>query len=270
MSKLPKTKSIILEEDGECLRIWFNSPENRNALSMEVIEDLAATINAINNDPSIRTIILRGKGDIFCAGADIKGFRSNYQSGKMNAREVSDQNQKMAHILYNFNNISQTTIVLIEGAAIAGGMGFACIGDITVSTSDAQFSLTETSIGIPPAQIASFVVQRIGLSKARQLMLSGSRFLGEEAYRMGLVHILVDKSEDLEEKALEIRKKIRRCAPGANAATKEILFATQLLKREELMSFAGDKFADCMLGEEGQEGIASFIEKRKPYWADQG
>ncbi|MEE2667573.1 MAG: enoyl-CoA hydratase/isomerase family protein, partial [Pseudomonadota bacterium] len=69
---------------------------------------------------------------------------------------------------------------------------------------------------------------------------------------------------------LEIRKKIRRCAPGANAATKEILFATQLLKREELMSFAGDKFADCMLGEEGQEGIASFIEKRRPYWADQG
>jgi len=270
MSNLPKTKSIILEKDSECLRIWFNSPENRNALSGEVMEDLEATIKAVNNDLSIRTIILRGKGPIFCAGADIKGFRSNFQSGDSNIEEISHENQRMGHILDSFNQISQTIIVLIEGAAIAGGMGFACIGDVTVSTSDAQFSLTETSIGIPPAQIARFVVQRIGFSKARQLMLTGSRFKGAEAFEMGLVHILVDKEEELEKKALELRKNIRRCAPGANAATKSILFATQHSKREDLIGFAGDKFAECMLGDEGQEGIASFIEKRKPNWADEG
>ena len=115
MSNLPKTKSIILEKDSECLRIWFNSPENRNALSGEVMEDLEATIKAVNNDLSIRTIILRGKGPIFCAGADIKGFRSNFQSGDSNIEEISHENQRMGHILDSFNQISQTIIVLIEG-----------------------------------------------------------------------------------------------------------------------------------------------------------
>ncbi|MEC7831356.1 MAG: enoyl-CoA hydratase-related protein [Pseudomonadota bacterium] len=269
MTNLPKTKSVVLEKDEECLRIWFNTPENRNALSEEVIEDLEKTVEAVNNDLSIRTIILRGKGGVFCAGADLKGFRSNFQSGNKDIKEISLQNQKMGRLLDNLNQISQTIIVLIEGAAIAGGMGFACIGDITVSTSDAQFSLTETSIGIPPAQIAPFVVQRIGFSKARQLMLTGSRFKGVEAFEMGLVHVLVDEEGELEKKAIEIRKSIRRCAPGANSATKAILFATQYAKREDLIGFAGDKFAECMLSDEAQEGVASFIEKRKPNWADE-
>ena len=95
MTNLPKTKSVVLEKDEECLRIWFNTPENRNALSEEVIEDLEKTVEAVNNDLSIRTIILRGKGGVFCAGADLKGFRSNFQSGNKDIKEISLQNQKM-------------------------------------------------------------------------------------------------------------------------------------------------------------------------------
>ena len=170
--------------------------------------------------------------------------------------------------MIKLNEQPQAVIVLVEGAAIGGGLGLACVGDVTIVTRDARFRLSETSLGIPPAQIAPFVTERVGLTQARRLMLTGARFEGAEAVQYGIGHILAEDSADMEAKCAEVLAQIAMCAPGANATTKRIVFETTRLPRAQALDFAALGFADCMLSAEGREGVSAFIEKRKPNWAN--
>ena len=133
-------------------------------------------------------------------------------------------------------------------------------------TADAKFRLSETSLGIPPAQIAPFVTERVGLTQARRLMLTGARFNGEEAARIGIAHGVAANAEDLDAQCRAILKQINACAPGANAVTKSIMFETLRRPRAEALDFASHGFAQCMLSDEGLEGVAAFVEKRKASW----
>ena len=190
MTTLPDTQALVLEPQGSVLTIWLNRPEARNALSAEMVDELGAVLDATRDDRSLRTIILRGKGGFFCAGGDIKGFKSDLQGGAPDRDEVARGNRSFGDLMIKLNEQPQTVIILVEGAAIGGGLGLACVGDITIVTRDARFRLSETSLGIPPAQIAPFVTERVGLTQARRLMLTGARFQGEEAVHYGIGHIL--------------------------------------------------------------------------------
>lgn len=268
MTTLPDTQALVLEPRGSVLTIWLNRPEARNALSAEMVDELGAVLDATRDDRSLRTIILRGKGGFFCAGADIKGFKSDLQGGAPDRDEVARGNRSFGDLMIKLNEQPQTVIILVEGAAIGGGLGLACVGDITIVTRDARFRLSETSLGIPPAQIAPFVTERVGLTQARRLMLTGARFQGEEAVHYGIGHILAGDAADLEAKCQEVLEQIALCAPGANAVTKGIVFETMRRPRAEALDFASRGFAECMLSEEGREGVAAFVEKRKPRWAN--
>jgi isohexenylglutaconyl-CoA hydratase len=166
------------------------------------------------------------------------------------------------------NEMPQVVVMLVEGAAIAGGLGMVCTGDVVVVTRDAKFAMTETTLGIPPAQIAPFVAARLGLPVARRLMLTAARFDGAEAGRLGLADYVVDDAAGLDRIAADIKAQVMRCAPGANAVTKEVVLATRHLDRSDMLDLAAKGFAGCMLSAEGREGIASFLEKRKPSWAE--
>ena len=268
MTSLPTTTALILEPRGSVLTIWFNRPEARNALSAAMVEELEAVLDATRDDRGLRTIILRGKGGFFCAGGDIKGFRSGLQDSGPSRDEVARENRSFGSLMIKLNEQPQAVIVLVEGAAIGGGLGLACVGDVTIVTRDARFRLSETSLGIPPAQIASFVTERVGLTQARRLMLTGARFEGAEAVQYGIGHILAEDSADMEAKCAEVLAQIAMCAPGANATTKRIVFETTRLPRAQALDFASLGFADCMLSAEGREGVSAFIEKRKPNWAN--
>jgi len=266
MTSLPETRSLILERTGSVLRIWFNRPDARNALTAEVTEELSAVLDAVRDDRTLRTIILRGKGGVFCAGGDIKGFKSGMQGGADPA-EVARGNRSFGDLMIKLNEQPQVTVLLVEGGAIGGGLGLACIGDVTIVTKDTRFQLSETSLGIPPAQIAPFVTERVGLTQARRLMLTGARFKGEEAVRLGIGHFLAEDAADLERLCDEVLGQIANCAPGANAVTKAIIFETTRKPRSEALDFASQGFARCMLSDEGREGVSAFIEKRKPSWS---
>jgi isohexenylglutaconyl-CoA hydratase len=233
MSNLPKTENILLEEDDGWLTIWFNRPDNRNALSKELTTELKATLKAVRDDRSIRGITLRGKGGIFCAGGDLKGFKSNYQGGTQTEADVAAASREGGLMFDLINEMPQVVVILVEGAAMAGGLGMVCTADAVAVTKDAKFSMTETTLGIPPAQIAPFVAQRLGLRTARRLMVTAARFDGEEAGRLG----------------------------------QGIVLATRHLDRDAMLDFAAAGFAECMLSDEGREGVASFLEKRKPVWS---
>ncbi|MFT5483732.1 MAG: isohexenylglutaconyl-CoA hydratase [Halieaceae bacterium] len=269
MTDLPETTDLIVERSGSVLRIWLNRPEAKNALTAEMTGELMAVLDAVRDDRSVRTIVLRGKGGVFCAGGDIKGFKSGLQGETISAAEIARGNRSFGDVLIAINEQPQVVIVLVEGAAIGGGLGLTCVGDITIVERGAKFRLSETSLGIPPAQIAPFVTERVGLTQARRLMLTGARFKGEDAVKFGIGHILAEDAADLEAKCEQVLDQISACAPGANAVTKNIIFETTRRPRSEALDFASEGFAACMTSEEGREGVAAFIEKRKPRWASE-
>ena len=269
MSELPDTTTLLLERDQSVLRIWFNRPEARNALSEQTIDELEQVLEAVREDRSVRSIVLRGKGGFFCAGGDLKGFKAGPQGGEPDPDEVARGNRGFGDLLISLNEQPQVVIMLIEGAAIGGGLGLACVGDVTITTPDARFRLSETSLGIPPAQIAPFVTERVGLTQARRLMLTGARFKGDEAQQYGIAHLVAADSEALEAQCNDVLDQVAQCAPGANATTKSIVFEATRRPRAEALDFAARGFASCLLSEEGKEGVTAFVEKRPAAWTEQ-
>ena len=268
MNESTQSAELVLDRTEDWLTVWLNRPDSRNALSGDMIGQLHDALVACRDDLSVRGITLRGKGGFFCAGGDIKGFRDVFQGQLQDEAEIAEANRRAGELFELIDRMPQVVVMLVEGAAIAGGLGMLCAADIVVVTRATQFALTETMLGIPPAQIAPFVVRRIGIAAARSIMLTAARFDGERAKELGLANQVVEDAADLDVVEQKIRRQVRQCAPGANAVTKEILLATGKLESDALRRFAGERFAACMLGDEGREGVAAFMEKRKPEWAE--
>lgn len=269
MTTLPETTKIVNEIKDGWLTIWFDSPENRNAMSEQFTTDFMATLNAVKDDRSIRGITLRGKHGIFCAGGDLKQFGANQSSDADSQEATYKMNHGAGDMFDLVMGMPQVVVAFVEGAAIAGGLGLMCCADIICVTEDAKFSLTETMIGIPPAQIAPIIVGRVGLPRARQLMLTGARFTGADTDKWGLSDYIVQDPDGFAEVEAGLIKGVKKCAPGAIGLTKQILMATPHLDRAGQKDFAAKMFTKGLLSDEGREGIASFIEKRKPSWADE-
>ncbi|MEO1252781.1 MAG: enoyl-CoA hydratase-related protein [Pseudomonadota bacterium] len=266
MVTLPDTKNTVLSLSGGWLTIALNTPENRNALSEDTVRELLQTFSAIKEDRTVRGVTLRGEGGVFCAGGDLKAFALSL-SGGIPREDVAAMNLAGAKLFRTVAQAPQTVIALVEGAAVAGGLGLMCCADIAVATRSAKFALTETQLGITPAQIAPYVVERIGRVAAKRLMLTAARFDGANAVALGLVDRIVDDAAGLDAEESEIRRAVLNCAPGANAATKALVMKTQNLSGEAFADHAAGVFADCLLSDEGREGVAAFAMKRKPYWA---
>lgn len=265
MKPWPSPTTLKLDHRPGWLTIWLHRPDVRNALSAQMVEELMATLEQAAQDATLRGVTIRGHGGVFCAGGDIKDFKATMQ-GQQDAAAVRASSLRAGELFERINTLPQAVLMLVEGPAMAGGMGMVCAGDIVAVSADASFALTEVTLGIPPAQIAPFVVNRLGLRTARRLMLTAARFDAEEALRLGLADHLAADAAGLDAFEAEVRRAVNRCAPGANATTKDILQASQRLSGEAMREYAADGFARCMLGEEGREGVAAFLEKRKPAW----
>ncbi|MCB1838069.1 MAG: enoyl-CoA hydratase/isomerase family protein, partial [Alcanivoracaceae bacterium] len=176
---LPETEFLLLQQDGPFLHVTLNRPEVRNALSTGMAQELMRVFAAVRDDESIRALILRGAGGHFCAGGDIKdmaGARAALASGDQDA--MFRFNRAFGEMITVCNELPQTVVAVIEGASLGGGFGLACVSDIAIAHADATFGLPETGLGVIPAQIAPFVVKRIGLTQTRRLALTGIRFKG--------------------------------------------------------------------------------------------
>ncbi|MCC5812958.1 MAG: enoyl-CoA hydratase/isomerase family protein [Ectothiorhodospiraceae bacterium] len=269
MKEFPKCSSLLLKQIGPHLHITLNRPDTRNALSEEMVQELLLVLEHIEGDRGVRSIILRGAGGTFCAGGDIKRFKANVDSqppptGKPDP--VATRNQRFGEFLSRVNQLPQVVVSVVEGAAYGGGLGLICVSDVTLCLDDCRFALSETSLGVPPAQIAPFVVQRIGLTEARRLALTGARFSGTEAGPLGLINFVCADVDSLEQRLEQVLHDVGRCAPGAVAATKQILLGSSNQPGSEVLAQAARAFATALRGPEGHEGVAAFIEKRRPAW----
>ena len=262
--------SLELEQQGSILTVWLNRPESRNAMSLNMVKAIQHVFKTIENDVSIRAVILRGKGGHFCAGGDIKDMaqlRGEVLSVDSNQPYV-DFNRQFGHMIEQVDQAPQTVVAVLEGAVLGGGFGLACVSDIAISRADAKFGLPETGLGVIPAQIAPFVVKRIGLTQARRLALLGTRFEGDTALKLGVVHEVVENDDALNSLLEETIQQIKRAAPHASRVTKALLHRTLNEPLHELLDDAAQQFANAVGGEEGVEGTMAFIQKRLPNWSN--
>ena len=163
---------------------------------------------------------------------------------------------------------AQAAELIHDGDTVAlSGFGLACVSDLAIATPDCQFGLPETGLGILPAQIAPFVVERIGMTQARKLALTGARFKGADALTLGLVHEVAETAQ-LSARLHVYLEQIKRCAPNANRATKQLLMKVGKLPMTQVLDEAAADFSRAVTGDEGMEGTMAFMQKRAPKWAE--
>jgi isohexenylglutaconyl-CoA hydratase len=267
---LPTCTHVRAElDDRGVLHLVLNRPEVRNAMSLQMVTELEAVFAAIRDRRDVRAVVLRGAGGHFCAGGDVKdmaGARARpAKDGEPDALEST--NRRFGDLVLAVDRAPQAVVVVLEGAVLGGGMGLACVADVAIARVDARFGLPETGLGIPPAQIAPFLVRRLGLSQARRLAVTGGRFDGRDAAAMGLVHAVAEDEDGVEAELQAVLARILRCAPGAIATTKHLMLQVGVADLESLLDEGARRFAEAARGPEGIEGMTAFIAKRDPNWA---
>ena len=244
--------------------IWLNRPEVHNAMNAEMIGEIVDVFMKVDKMEDVRYVLLRGRGKSFCAGADLNymkgiaqfGFDENYQDGL-----------KLAKCFNTIYTCKKPTIAVVHGAAIGGANGLLAACDMVYCMDDTKFAFSEVKLGIAPATISPYVCKRIGEYGARDLMITGRRFLGKEAESFGLVNKSFETEEALEEQLAFTAKMLMSSGPAAMGATKELIY--NLFNKydfEDSIDYTAKLIAELRASEEGQEGMASFLEKRKPKW----
>ena len=261
-------ETIRIEKDGSWVTIWLNRPESKNALSETMTSELLEVLEAIASYKLLRGLALRGVNKCFCAGADLKDFKRNFISNTTPRKQIVKMSVQLGQLFKRIYTMPQLVVALVEGPAFAGGFGLACCSDFVLGTRNTKFSLSETKIGLTPAQIAPYIIERIGKRLTKTLMLSGTPFNGSQAYNYGVIDQLADDESELETQFSELKLKLAACAPEATAITKEIIISHNQMESPETINSLANRFADCMTSPEAKEGLQAFIEKRKPNWTE--
>jgi methylglutaconyl-CoA hydratase len=263
MTQMEPISPIQVSHDGPTLRIVLNRPDVRNAFDEQVIDALSATAASAAADPSVRVVVLSGAGKAFCAGADL-GWMA--KAVAYNQVENLADAEDFALMLERLDTLPVPVIGRVHGAALGGGVGLAAICDIVVAAEDTTFGLTEVKLGILPAVISPYVLRKIGVSAARELFLSGTRFNAARARDLGLVHEILPEAQL--DAAVERRiADFLTSGPEAVAAAKALIRDVAGESPKDVIGLTTSRIAAHRVSPEGQEGIRAFLQKRKPDWA---
>ncbi len=266
---LPECHELLLSEANGILSVTLNRPHKRNAMNERLVSELISVFAGIEDDRTVRAVTLRGAGGNFCAGGDISGMHDQTASDKAAAdKAMWEFNRSFGRMVTKINAAPQVVIAMLEGAVLGGGLGLACISDVAIADRNAKMGMPETGLGIIPAQIAPFVVARIGITAARRLALLGDWMDGDEARALGIAHYVTEGAGAMEAELASVLKRLVKTAPGANALTKKLLLSVGSVEHEALLDQAADWFAEALGSDEGVEGTKAFIEKRKPRWTE--
>jgi isohexenylglutaconyl-CoA hydratase len=260
--------TLLLRREGGVLHVTLNRPDVRNAMSLAMVLELRETLAAAEGDGHTRVLVLRGAGGHFSAGADLRDMASARQQLAADEQAVVKVNAAFGDLCVAFAGTGLATVAVLEGTVMGGGLGLACVVDVALAGTSAVFRLPETSLGIVPAQIAPFLVERLGFAEAKRLAVTGGKLDAEAALRLRLVHA-VHAAGALDHALAAVLSDILQCAPGAVAATKALMAQARFHAPAALVQHAAEVFSAAALGAEGSEGTAAFLEKRKARWVPQ-
>lgn len=244
--------------------VRLNRPDKRNALSGEMVNVLDAELNALRNDPKVRAVFFRGNGAAFCAGADLAEIQKLQAASVQQNRDDSHRLRDFFVKLYTF---PKPTAAIVHGPALAGGCGLATCCDFIVADANATFGYPEVRIGFIPAIVMVLLTHQIGERAARDLCLTGRTITAEEGLRLGLVQRLVEP-EVLDDAALALARELRKNSPQAMATVKHAFWRLHGMSTEDALVAASDLNAISRATDDCREGIAAFLDKRRPGWAE--
>ncbi|SPF80559.1 crotonase/enoyl-CoA hydratase family protein [Pseudoprimorskyibacter insulae] len=242
--------------------LWLARPDKHNALSSQMMEELEAEAQALAADQDVRVVVLAADGPTFCAGGDLAWMRAQME---MDADTRRFESGKIARALGALAALPQPLIGRIHANAFGGGVGLACVCDVTVAAQGIRMGLTEVRLGLIPANIGPYVVARMGLTRARRVFMSGRLFDADEALSLDILSKVVPP-EDLDATIEAEVAPYLACAPGAVADAKRLLAALGGDVTQSAVELAMDALADRWQTEEAAEGISAFFDKRKPQW----
>jgi methylglutaconyl-CoA hydratase len=261
---------LLIEQDDGVARVTLNRPDVHNAFNDVLIGTLTETFRALSSDDSVRVIVLAGAGRSFCAGADLNWMRSMAGYDEETNRQDS---LRLAALFATIDQCPKPVIGRVQGAAVGGGVGLVAVCDIVIVGPRARFALSEVRLGLAPAVIAPYVVRKIGTTRARELFLTGARIDPMEAKQYGLAHRIVGREDDLDSSVRYVCRDLLKGGPKALAACKQLAREADLWlatgTRETTAEKTASIIAGLRVGDEGQEGMASFFEKRSPSWIEE-
>jgi methylglutaconyl-CoA hydratase len=255
--------SILVEKSDGVARVTLNRPEVRNAFDDVLIARLTEVFAELDADRATRVVVLAGNGPAFCAGADLNWMKR--MAGYSHEENVRDA-AALAGMLATLDRLPKPTIARVHGPAFAGGTGLVAACDIAIGTPQAKFCFSEAKLGLSPATISPYVMRAIGERAAQRYFLSAEVFGAEEAYRIGLLSGLVGEAE-LDQAIQQLASHLLAGSPAAHARIKDLIRTVAGRPIDAaLKDDTARRIAEIRASPEGKEGIASFLEKRKPSW----
>jgi methylglutaconyl-CoA hydratase len=259
-----KYNTIEIQRQNDITTITLNRPEVHNSMNEKLMKELISCFKKYNNDKDTRVIILTGKGKSFSAGADLNWMKSMANYSKEENIKDSGLLSDLFEIIYKS---PKPIIGRINGHAFGGGIGLIAVCDITIAPPDIKFAFSEVKLGIIPSVISTYIVKRIGTSNMRRLFITGERFNSQYAKQIGLIDYIVPE-EEIDNEIQKNIKKIKTSGPKAINEIKKLVEKYQKLDIEKYKEHTVKKISELRISEEGQEGIKSFLEKRKSKWGD--
>ncbi|PHV09204.1 enoyl-CoA hydratase [Janthinobacterium sp. BJB412] len=248
---------------GALATVTLDRPDVRNAFNETTIAELARAFTELGRYATVHAIVLAAHGPAFCAGADLNWMKK--MAGYTHAENQADA-LHLAQMLRTIYLCPKPVVAKVQGDCYAGGMGLVAACDIVVAAEEVNFCLSEVKLGLIPATISPYVIKAMGENAARRYFLTAERFSAQEGHRIGLVHELV-KADALDAKVAEIVKALCHNSPHAVQLAKVLVrdMAGQAVS-DALLLDSAERIAHIRASEEGREGVASFLEKRKPDW----
>ncbi|HSQ71336.1 MAG TPA: enoyl-CoA hydratase-related protein [Rubrivivax sp.] len=258
-------ETLLLKRDGAVLHVTLSRPETRNAMSLAMVLELREALAAAEADGATRVIVLRGAGGHFCAGADLRDMAGARMKLSEDPEALVKVNAAFGDLCVAYASTGLATVAVLEGTVMGGGLGLACVVDVALAGTSAVCRLPETSLGVVPAQIAPFLVERLGYAEAKRLAVTGGRLDAQAALTLRLVHA-VHPAGALDHALADLLAEILQNAPGAVAATKALMARARFHTPASMVRHAAELFSQAAQGPEGIEGTTAFLEKRKANW----
>ena len=257
-----KYELIDVLKDNDIATVMLNRAEVHNAMNERLIKEITTCFKELANDEKTKVIVLTGKGESFCAGADLNWMKSMVMYSKEENIRDGGLLLDMYETIYS---CPKPVIGKINGHAFGGGVGLIAVCDINIATTGSKFAFSEVKLGIIPSVISTYVVRRIGLSNMKRLFITGERFNSQYAKEIGLIDFVTEK-DDFNSTVERYVDQLKSSSPKAIKEIKNLVNNYKKMDIEKYKEFTVEKISELRVSEEGQEGMNAFLEKRRPKW----
>ncbi|MEQ8363528.1 MAG: enoyl-CoA hydratase/isomerase family protein [Cyclobacteriaceae bacterium] len=255
--------NVLYEVKDRVCFLTLNRPEKKNALNATMVSDLKNQFTKAEGDPSVKVIVLKASGDVFCSGADLESLQ---QLQKNTHEENLKDSNHLKELFLQIYTLKKVVVAQVQGHALAGGCGLATVCDFVFAVPKAKMGYTEVRIGFVPAIVMVFLLRKVGEQKAKQLLLSGELIAGEDTVQFGLVNALVAEEQLADEVNAFCARLIQYNSIQSMELTKEMIARSQSMSLEDGLNYASEMNAKARSTDDCKRGIGAFLNKEKLTW----